>query len=135
MKLIVNQRNDENLKQFNFKNWKINISNKNVGARTKIEWSKLKWEENGHNVTNTVTKKNNSSVLKFKSQKKIKKNEYIRFFSNWDKENTKCHPRQNAILLNRTNKTKKQFKQTKNWNIFETFKTEVMKKFNFFSKT
>ena len=113
-----------------------------VGARTKLEWYKQEWEEYGHNVRNTVTKRPILDFRKLKIKfKKIKKNEYISLISIRDIEKTLSHSRQKSNMLKRIKQEKAEFRHAKQWNILQKsgqkiFKTAFMKKiYLFFSKT
>ena len=70
---------------------------------TKLERYKLKCEEYGHTVKNTITKK---LILwnfwKLKIKLKTKKKEYLPLFSIRDIEQTLCHSRQRSKKHKRT---------------------------------
>ena len=112
-----------------------------VGSRTKLEWYKREYEEYGHNVRNTVTKRPILDFWKLKIKfKKIKKNEYISLISIRDIEKTTSHSRQKSKLLNRIKQEKEEFRHTKQWNILQKsgqkiFKTAFVNKiYLFFQK-
>ena len=118
MKTFANQKNEKNLRKSwndsNFNNWKINITNINVGARTKSEWYHQECDEYGHNVRKTVTKKLILDFWKLEKLLFVTKNQekrihfIVQHSRRWKDNETKIHP------LNKTQKKKKQSSNKQN---------------------